>query len=83
MQATYRLPYDKFERYSPYGSAAEVTDFLGPYVEAGCTTFNLIPCGDNPDTVITMASEIHRQLTGDARRTAPHDTYAPGGGLRG
>ena len=64
MQSTYRLPYDKFERYSPFGSAAEVADFLGPYVEAGCTTFNLIPCGDNTDTVITMASEIHRQLTG-------------------
>ena len=59
MQAIYRLPFDKFERYSPFGSAAEVTDFLGPYVEAGCTTFNLIPCGDDPDTVITMASEIH------------------------
>jgi alkanesulfonate monooxygenase SsuD/methylene tetrahydromethanopterin reductase-like flavin-dependent oxidoreductase (luciferase family) len=65
MQATYRLPYEKFERYSPYGSTAEVVDFLGPYVEAGCTTFNLIPCGDDADTVITMAAEIHRQLTSD------------------
>ena len=64
MQAIYRLPYEKFERYSPFGSAAEVTDFLAPYVEAGCTTFNLIPCGDDVDTVITMATEIQQQLTG-------------------
>lgn len=71
MQATYRLPYEKFERYSPFGSAAEVVDFLGPYAEAGCRTFNLIPCGDDPDTVITMATDIHRQLAGDPWR----DTY--------
>jgi alkanesulfonate monooxygenase SsuD/methylene tetrahydromethanopterin reductase-like flavin-dependent oxidoreductase (luciferase family) len=68
MQTIYRLPYDKFERYSPYGSTAEVADFLAPYVEAGCTTFNLIPCGDDLDTVITMASEIQQQLTSDRHR---------------
>jgi alkanesulfonate monooxygenase SsuD/methylene tetrahydromethanopterin reductase-like flavin-dependent oxidoreductase (luciferase family) len=67
MQAIYRLPYDKFERYSPFGSTAEVADFLAPYVEAGCTTFNLIPCGDDLDTVITMATEIQQQLTGALR----------------
>jgi alkanesulfonate monooxygenase SsuD/methylene tetrahydromethanopterin reductase-like flavin-dependent oxidoreductase (luciferase family) len=68
MQAVYRLPYEKFERYSPFGSAAEVADFLAPYVDAGCTTFNLIPCGDDLDTVITMATEIQQQLTGDRHR---------------
>jgi len=68
MQAIYRLPYEKFERYSPFGSAAEVSEFLGPYIEAGCTTFNLIPCGDDLDTVITMATEIQQQLTGDRHR---------------
>jgi alkanesulfonate monooxygenase SsuD/methylene tetrahydromethanopterin reductase-like flavin-dependent oxidoreductase (luciferase family) len=71
MQSFYRLPYERFERYSPFGSVSEVTDFLGPYVEAGCTTFNLIPCGDDVDTVLTMAAEIRQQLQqvgGDRRR---------------
>jgi alkanesulfonate monooxygenase SsuD/methylene tetrahydromethanopterin reductase-like flavin-dependent oxidoreductase (luciferase family) len=71
MQSFYRLPHERFERYSPFGSAAEVTDFLGPYVEAGCTTFNLIPCGEDVDTVLTMATEIKQQLQqlgGDRRR---------------
>ena len=67
MQAVYRLPFDKFERYSPYGSAADVADFLGPYVDAGCTTFNLIPCGDDLDTVISMATEIHGLLAASER----------------
>jgi alkanesulfonate monooxygenase SsuD/methylene tetrahydromethanopterin reductase-like flavin-dependent oxidoreductase (luciferase family) len=65
MQSVYHLPFEKFERYTPFGSAAEVADFLGPYVEAGCTTFNLIPCGDDLDTVVAMASEIQEQLAGD------------------
>lgn len=65
MEATYRLPYEKFERYSPFGSAVEVADFLAPYVEAGCRTFNLIPCGDDLDTVITMATEVQQRLTSD------------------
>lgn len=65
MQAMYRLPFEKFERYSPFGSAADVAGFLAPYVAAGCTTFNLIPCGEDLDTVTGMASEIQGLLTAD------------------
>ncbi len=68
MQTVYRLPFDKFERYSPYGSAVDVADFLAPYVDAGCTTFNLIPCGDDLDTVIATAAEVRERLTGGRHR---------------
>ena len=44
MQSFYQMPFEPFERYSPYGTAEEVADFLYPYVEAGCSVFNVIPC---------------------------------------
>ena len=43
MQAFYRLPFEQFERYCPYGRPEDVAAFLAPYVEAGCAEFNLIP----------------------------------------
>src|SRR5690606_14237342 len=39
MQDFYRIPYERFEKYSPYGSAAEVAEFLAPYRDAGCRLF--------------------------------------------
>ena len=47
MEGFYQVPFERFERYSPYGTPAEVAEFLAPYVAAGCTTFNLIP--QSPD----------------------------------
>lgn len=42
MESLYRTPFDKFARYSPYGSAQDVADALRPYVELGCRSVNLI-----------------------------------------
>jgi hypothetical protein len=47
MEAFYQLPFERFERYCPYGTAEDVAGFLAPYVAAGCTEFNLIP--QSPD----------------------------------
>src|SRR4029077_8865396 len=47
MEAFYQLPFERFERYCPYGTADDVAGFLTPYVDAGCTEFNLIP--QSPD----------------------------------
>ena len=62
MERFYRTPFERFERYSPYGTAAEVAEFLAPYVAAGCTTFNLIPQSPDPETAIEGASEVKRLL---------------------
>ena len=43
MEAYYQLPFERFERYCPYGTAEDVAEFLAPYVAAGCAEFNLIP----------------------------------------
>jgi alkanesulfonate monooxygenase SsuD/methylene tetrahydromethanopterin reductase-like flavin-dependent oxidoreductase (luciferase family) len=62
MQDAYRLPFAAFERWSPAGPPDAVADFLAPYLEAGCTTFNLIACGDDTDTVIELAAGVRTLL---------------------
>ena len=36
--------------------------FLAPYVEAGCTSFNLIPRSPDPDTAVDGAAAVKRAL---------------------
>ena len=62
MQAFYQLPYDRFARWSPAGSPDRIADFLAPYVEAGCETFNLIACGRSLEAEIEAVAEVRRQL---------------------
>jgi alkanesulfonate monooxygenase SsuD/methylene tetrahydromethanopterin reductase-like flavin-dependent oxidoreductase (luciferase family) len=61
MEAFYGLPFTAFERYCPYGTAEEVAEFLRPYVDAGCTEFNLITQAED-DVAATAA--VKQALTG-------------------
>ena len=74
MQDLYRLPYAAFEGWSPAGTPHDVADFLAPYLRAGCTTFNLIACGHDTETVIDMAARVRTLL--HARSNAQRDTAA-------
>ena len=40
MEGVYHIPFERFEKYSPYGTPSEVAGFLTAYVEAGCTRIN-------------------------------------------
>jgi hypothetical protein len=62
MQAYYRLPFERFERYCPYGTAADVAAFLAAYVDAGCTEFNLIPQSADDDAALGAVAEVKRLL---------------------
>lgn len=62
MGALYHLPFDRFERWSPFGSPGEVAAFLVPYVEAGCSTFNLIAQGRSRGAVIDGVAEVRAVL---------------------
>ena len=62
MQAFYQLPFERFERYCPYGTAADVAEFLAPYVDAGCAEFNLIPQSPDQDWAIAGLAEVKRLL---------------------
>ena len=63
MERFYRMSFEPFERYTPCGSAAEIADFLQPYVDAGATTLNLAPCGADRTTEIETAAEVKQLLT--------------------
>ena len=63
MQDFYQLPFERFERYCPYGTADAVAEFLAPYVDAGCMEFNLIPQSPDPEQAIAGAAAVRRLLT--------------------
>jgi alkanesulfonate monooxygenase SsuD/methylene tetrahydromethanopterin reductase-like flavin-dependent oxidoreductase (luciferase family) len=62
MQRFYGLPFERFERYSPYGTPDDVAGFLAPYIEAGCTEFNLIPQSPDDETAIAAVAEVRALL---------------------
>jgi len=62
MQAFYQMPFEPFERYSPYGTPEQVAEFLHPYVEAGCSTFNVIPCATDEESAIAAVGEVRALL---------------------
>ena len=63
MEQTYGVPFERFERYSPYGPPEEVADFLAGYVEAGCTVFNLAPVTDDSAEGVAAIGEVKRLLS--------------------
>lgn len=62
MQTFYQLPYDRFERWSPAGTPKQVAEFLIPYVEAGCSIFNLIINGADAHAEVEAAAEIRELM---------------------
>jgi alkanesulfonate monooxygenase SsuD/methylene tetrahydromethanopterin reductase-like flavin-dependent oxidoreductase (luciferase family) len=64
MQAFYQLPFERFERYCPYGTPDDVAEYLAPYVQAGCTEFNLIPQSPDRDQALAGAAAVRKLLTG-------------------
>jgi len=66
MEGFYQIPFDRFERYSPYGTPEEIAEFLAPYAAAGCTSFNLIPQAPDVETAVEGAAEVKRLLESGA-----------------
>jgi alkanesulfonate monooxygenase SsuD/methylene tetrahydromethanopterin reductase-like flavin-dependent oxidoreductase (luciferase family) len=62
MEGMYRTPFEPFERYSPYGTPAEIADFLAPYVDAGCRHFNVMPVAESTEASIDGIAEIRERL---------------------
>ncbi|MGE0139098.1 MAG: LLM class flavin-dependent oxidoreductase [Ilumatobacteraceae bacterium] len=66
MERFYGLPFDAFERYTPYGSPADVAEFLSRYVDVGVREFDLSVCAGDPDEGMAMAGEVKRLLVAHA-----------------
>ena len=62
MEAMYQTPFERFERYSPYGTPEEIADFLAPYAAAGCSFFNLMPLAAKPEEGIDAVAEVRERL---------------------
>ena len=66
MERFYQMPFESFERYSPYGMPEDVAEFLRPYIEAGCSAFNVIPCAGDDESAIAAVGELRALLTASA-----------------
>lgn len=62
MESFYKVPFEKFEKYTPYGTPAEVAGMLSEYVEAGCSIMNMKIVAGTDAEEIAAASEISRLL---------------------
>jgi len=62
MEAMYKIPFDAFEKYSPYGSAEEVAEFLLPYVKNGAKVINIKACAASPEYEVDKVSKISELL---------------------
>jgi hypothetical protein len=62
MEATYRLPFERFERYTPFGTAEEVATAIMAYAEAGARHINLIMTQRTAEENVERAAEIRESL---------------------
>jgi alkanesulfonate monooxygenase SsuD/methylene tetrahydromethanopterin reductase-like flavin-dependent oxidoreductase (luciferase family) len=79
MQGFYGLPFARFEKYCPYGTPADIADFLAGYAAEGCREFNLIPQAADADEAVAGVAEVKRLLagsTGAARAPAVAEAAA-------
>ena len=73
MQHFYQMPFEPFERYSPYGTPEHVAEFLSRYIDAGCAAFNVIPCAGDDESAIAGVGELRALLTASRHSRARAD----------
>lgn len=62
MELMYQIPFERFEKYTPYGTPEDVAEFLGLYAEAGCGEFNLIAQAADADQMIAAVAAVRKLL---------------------
>jgi alkanesulfonate monooxygenase SsuD/methylene tetrahydromethanopterin reductase-like flavin-dependent oxidoreductase (luciferase family) len=62
MEQLYRIPFERFEKYTPYGTAEDVANFLAPYVDAGACDFNITAQAASSEAAIEATAEIRDRL---------------------
>ena len=62
MEGVYRIPFERFEKYSPYGTPAEIAGFLAAYLEAGCTRINAMALAESSEAAIDGVAELKERL---------------------
>ena len=62
IESLYRLPFERFERFSPHGTPDAITAALVPYVAAGCTSFSISAQSDDWRDAVACVGEVRRLL---------------------
>jgi len=62
MERLYRIPFGKFERYIPYGTPAQVAEFVAPFIAAGATTVNFIPFAGADEAGVDAIADVRELL---------------------
>jgi alkanesulfonate monooxygenase SsuD/methylene tetrahydromethanopterin reductase-like flavin-dependent oxidoreductase (luciferase family) len=62
MESFYRVPFEKFERFTPVGSPTAVAASLQPYVDAGCRSFNVAAHAASWDEAVDGLGEVRSLL---------------------
>ena len=58
MESLYQMPFERVERYAPYGTPDEIADYVRPYVDGGARHVNLAPVAATPEEAIDAAAEV-------------------------
>ncbi len=58
MESLYQTPFERFERYAPYGTPEAIADYVRPYVDGGARHVNLAPVAATPEEAIDAAAEV-------------------------
>jgi alkanesulfonate monooxygenase SsuD/methylene tetrahydromethanopterin reductase-like flavin-dependent oxidoreductase (luciferase family) len=64
MEALYRVPFERFARYTPCGTPEEVAKQLRQYVEVGCRSFNVAAHAGSWEEAVEALGEVRRLLRG-------------------
>lgn len=62
MERLYEVPFEKFERYCPFGSPDAVASELLPFVDAGCRDINIIGVAGSTEDATAGVAEVRRIL---------------------
>jgi len=64
MEALYRIPFERFDKYTPVGTPGDIAAAARPFIAAGCTDVNLIAVAATPDEALRGTAEVRRLLRG-------------------
>jgi alkanesulfonate monooxygenase SsuD/methylene tetrahydromethanopterin reductase-like flavin-dependent oxidoreductase (luciferase family) len=62
MESLYQLPFERFERYAPSGTAEDIAAYVRPYLDAGTRHLNLTPVAETAEAAIDAVAEVAELL---------------------
>jgi alkanesulfonate monooxygenase SsuD/methylene tetrahydromethanopterin reductase-like flavin-dependent oxidoreductase (luciferase family) len=62
MEALYRVPFERFARFTPTGTPEQVATVFGQYVDRGCRSFNVSAHAGSWEEAVESLGEVRRLL---------------------